>query len=104
MAILRIVKMDFRSDEVQSFDELFEEIQGKIEAMPGCKKVVLLKSDKHPSGRTTLSWWDNEGDLKAYRTSRFFGEIWPQTKAKFQNKAVAWSLEWNEGEALPLGV
>ena len=104
MALLRIVKMDFIPVEVHSFDELFEEIHHEIEAMPGCKKVLLLKSDKNPSGRTTLSWWDSEGDLKAYRASHFFGEIWPQTKAKFQNIPIAWSLEWNVGEALPLGV
>lgn len=104
MALLRIVKMDFLPVEVQSFDELFEEIHHEIEAMPGCKKVMLLKSGTNTSQRTTLSWWDSESDLNAYRTSRFFGDIWPQTKAKFQSQPVAWSLDWNVGEALPLGV
>lgn len=101
MGILRIVKMDFQSSMVQEFDEFFDHVEPKILEQPGCLKVMLLKSTANPLERTTLSWWEDEASLLSYRSSALFGEVWPRTKAKFQNAPIAWSLEWDlEGMTL----
>lgn len=104
MGVLRIVKMEFEEELVCEFDALFSEIQSDIEAMPGCERVMMMKSSGAPNTRTTLSWWAHEDDLNNYRKSALFGEVWPQTKAKFAEKPLAWSVDWKSASGLPFGV
>ena len=92
--ILRIVKMEFKSESVSAFDALFKQVHAKIEAMPGCSRVQILKGIDNPCLRTTLSWWERPEDLEAYRHSELFGQVWPETKAMFQSSPVAWSTDW----------
>jgi heme-degrading monooxygenase HmoA len=96
--------MDFKASEVENFDEMFIAIQPQIEDMPGCKRVMLLKSKSSPELRTTLSLWSEEEDLNNYRKSELFGVIWPKTKAKFNNEPIAWSVDWEVSGELTLGV
>ena len=104
MGVLRIVKMEFEEELVHDFDALFGKIQSDIEAMPGCERVIVMKSSGSPNTRTTLSWWAHEDDLNNYRKSALFGEVWPQTKAKFAGKPLAWSVDWESAIGLPFGV
>ena len=54
--LLRIVKMEFDPAHVEAFDDLFARAQARIEAMPGCHQVRLLKGHGDKPIRTTLSW------------------------------------------------
>jgi len=94
MSILRIVKMEFRIDQLDDFDGLFVSNEAAIAGMPGCRGVKLLKGANNPSIRTTLSWWDSEQDLERYRQSEVFGNVWPKTKSMFAASPIAWSVEW----------
>lgn len=96
MGILRIVRMDFDPSKVEEFDEMFVRFETRIVAQEGCRKVLLLKSTENPTERTTISWWEDEASLHAYRSSSLFGEVWPLTKSKFQSDPIAWTLEWDE--------
>ena len=98
--LLRIVKMEFDPAQVEAFDDLFGRAQTRIEAMPGCHKVLLLKGHSDKPIRTTLSWWEHESDLHSYRKSQLFGEVWPKTKAMFSAPPVAWSSDWPAGELI----
>ena len=99
--LLRIVKMEFDPAQVEEFDALFTRAQTRIEAMSGCHQVLLLRGRGDEPIRTTLSWWEHESDLQAYRKSQLFGEVWPKTKAMFNAPPVAWSLDWPADEPIP---
>ena len=71
-------------------------IRGGIESQPGCRGVELLTDPAHPCVRGTLSRWDAESDLDAYRSSALFGEIWPATKAMFDAPPMVWTYEVRE--------
>lgn len=91
--ITRIVKMEFRSDEIPAFLELFESVKHKIGSFPGCLGVHLLRDIHSPCSLFTYSHWNSEADLNKYRNSELFTETWKDTKNKFSHKAMAWSLE-----------
>jgi len=88
----RIVKMTFRPDTVGEFLTVFEENCRAITAFDGCRSVELLRSIQEPNTFFTLSEWDSEDDLNAYRNSQLFSEVWAKTKALFTERANAWSL------------
>ena len=99
--LLRIVKMEFDLAHVQAFDDLFAQSQARIKETPGCHGVRLIKGLGDQPIRTTLSWWEHDADLQAYRKSSLFGEVWPRTKAMFSAPPVAWSSDWPADEPIP---
>jgi quinol monooxygenase YgiN len=91
--IKRIVKMTFREEEVKTFlDEVFEQSKNRIRAFPGCQHMELLQQIGQPSVLFTLSIWDDEAALEAYRQSELFQTTWAKTKILFAEKAEAWSM------------
>jgi heme-degrading monooxygenase HmoA len=42
----------------------------------------------------TVSIWESEDDLNAYRNSELFENTWAKTKVLFNDKPEAWSLEF----------
>jgi heme-degrading monooxygenase HmoA len=90
--ITRIVKMNFRSEEVENFLTIFHQSKDKIRHMPGCKHLELWNSQSDASIYYTYSIWDSEDDLNNYRDSELFQSVWPATKALFASKAEASSL------------
>ena len=89
----RIVKMNFKAEEVDSFLSNFEQIKEKIRNFPGCEFLQLYR-DKHTKTIFfTYSRWKNEADLEAYRHSDLFKDVWAETKPKFKEKAAAWSVD-----------
>lgn len=90
--IIRIVRMTFKPEEVDSFLELFEGSKSQIRHFEGCMHLELLKDASHPCIFSTYSKWKNEESLNAYRKSSLFGKVWPATKTKFAEKPVAFSL------------
>lgn len=90
--IVRIVKMHFKPGHTKEFLEYFKTIKSQIEAMPGLVRLKLYEDASNPNILFTHSTWLNESYLNKYRNSELFAEVWPQTKALFQEKAEAWSL------------
>jgi hypothetical protein len=90
--IKRIVKMTFREDAVEAFvSEVFEQSKRHIRAFPGCRHMELLQHTNKPNVLFTLSYWDDEAALNAYRASALFADTWQKTKVLFADKAEAWS-------------
>ncbi len=61
--------------------------------MPGCEGLQLLQDKNIPGILFTYSHWKNEESLEYYRNSELFVETWRNTKALFDQKAEAWSVE-----------
>lgn len=60
---------------------------------PGCRGVELYCSTADASILFTISEWEAESDLEAYRQSGLFSATWKRTKPLFSQPAEAWSLE-----------
>jgi heme oxygenase (mycobilin-producing) len=91
--IIRIVKMTFREEEVESFKQLFAERKSLIRNFKGCTHLELWQDKASPNIFFTYSWWDSEEYLNAYRNSHFFDDTWNLTKQKFAAKPEAWTVE-----------
>ena len=89
----RIVKMDFKEEEVAAFLTNFETIKDKIRNFPGCEFLELYRDKHNKTIFFTYSRWKNETDLEAYRHSDLFKSVWAETKPKFKSKAAAWSVD-----------
>lgn len=97
--IKRIVKMSFRTEELDNFKEIFNRSKDKIRAFKGNSKVELLQDVNNPEIMFTFSLWESEEALEAYRHSDLFKETWAATKVLFNAKPEAWSTRWqNEGQ------
>lgn len=81
--ILRIVHMHFRAGELDRFHRLFAAHRDSIAAQPGCRRLELVESAQDPNTLSTVSLWDGQEELDAYRHSALFAEVWPATKALF---------------------
>ncbi len=89
--IKRLVKLTFQADKTEEFIAIFESSKDKIRAMPGCQHVELLRDATTPTIFFTLSLWDTEGSLNAYRASDLFRTTWAKTKVLFADKPAAWT-------------
>lgn len=85
--------MQFQKDKIDEFKKLFENRKEKIESQDGCHSVTLMQDISDPTKIFTYSIWDNEDCLNAYRHSDFFQETWKKTKAMFDGKPEAWSVQ-----------
>ena len=90
--IVRIVKMTFLPEAVFEFLNLFEERKELIRNRQGCHHLELLQEKKEGCVFFTYSYWESEEDLERYRHSELFKDTWQKTKALFETKAEAWTL------------
>lgn len=90
--LLRIVRMSFKPELVSDFLSMFHEVKPKIEAMPGCSKVDLKQDIHLEHVFYTISHWESEEHLNAYRNSELFAKTWAETKARFNDAPQAYSL------------
>lgn len=90
---VRIVKMGFHEDKVQTFLDNFEQVKDQIRNFPGNRFLELYRDRKEPSVFFTYSYWETEDDLENYRKSALFNEVWAFTKQLFRQKAEAWSVD-----------
>lgn len=90
--LVRVVKMTFRADAVETFKEFFEERKDKIRSFEGCTHLELWQDSIHTNIFFTYSHWKNEAALIHYRHSAFFKDTWLETKQMFASKAEAWSV------------
>jgi heme-degrading monooxygenase HmoA len=90
--ITRIVKMTLKPECVEGFKEIFYTSQKLIRVFEGCNRVDLLNDINNECIYFTLSYWNTEEDLNAYRNSYLFKNTWSKVKPLFSEKAEAWSL------------
>tara|TARA_R110002096_G_scaffold238027_10_gene429414 strand:+ start:2123 stop:2419 length:297 start_codon:yes stop_codon:yes gene_type:complete len=91
--IVRIVKMEFRVEEIETFKAVFEASKANIRTFPGVLYLELLQDKNNPSAFFTYSHWETEEDLENYRHSQLFKSTWAKTIPLFLIPAVAWSNE-----------
>jgi len=89
----RIVKMEFKEEEIATFLSNFETIKNKIRSFPGCEFLELYRDKHNETIFFTYSRWNKETDLESYRHSDLFKGVWAETKPKFKAKAAAWSVD-----------
>ena len=89
----RIVKMEFKSEEIKTFLSNFETVKSKIRSFPGCKFLELYRDKNNTDIFFTYSRWEQESDLENYRNSALFKGVWATTKPMFRSKAQAWSVD-----------
>lgn len=91
--IVRVVKMTFREDEIETFLEVFEHSKKAIRNFNGVMHLELLKGTQEENVLFTYSYWQSEEDLNQYRNSNLFKDTWAKTKPLFLKPAEAWSTE-----------
>jgi len=92
--VVRIVKMEFRKEEIKAFIALFEARKEQIRNFPGCTYLELLQGTEAKDNIfVTYSYWETEEDLNAYRYSDLFKQTWAQTKRMFARKPEAISFK-----------
>ena len=85
--------MHFKEDCSERFLEIFGDHSVAIRNVKGCTHLELLKDVNHPFTYTTLSHWEDAGDLENYRNSELFETVWTQVKPLFSSSPQAFSLE-----------
>jgi len=90
---VRIVKMSFNPHKIDLFLANFEENKKKIRATKGCELLVLYRDKNETNIFFTYSYWQSEQDLENYRKSELFENVWAKTKALFNDKPEAWSVD-----------
>ena len=90
--ITRIVRMEFRPEEVATFLAVFEESKALIRHFPGVNHLELHRDATLENVFFTYSIWDGPEALEAYRHSPLFKSVWARTKILFAGKPQAWSL------------
>lgn len=91
--IIRVVRLTFSESTIGPFEKLYAKHAEAIASQPGCFGVELVEDVKDPYVRATVSRWDSEDSLNAYRDSALFGEVWPATKALFAGAPEVWSYK-----------
>jgi hypothetical protein len=97
--MLRIVKMTFKEREITTFQLHFDKIADQIRRFKGCHGLALVQDKKDKRIFFTLSDWEGEKALNAYRHSDLFKQTWSKVKPLFAQRAEAWSVDkyWENG-------
>ncbi len=91
--LVRIVKMTFKTDKVDTFLTNFNENKEKIRNTNGCNFLELYRDKTNPNIFFTYSYWETAQDLENYRNSNLFKKVWKKTKVLFNDKPEAWSVD-----------
>ncbi|MFI8378149.1 putative quinol monooxygenase [Leeuwenhoekiella sp. NPDC079379] len=91
--IVRLVKMEFKPEEIENFKILFEGVKEHIRSFEGCKFLELLNGTDNKTIFFTHSYWESAEALETYRKSELFKTTWARTKVLFNAKPEAWSVE-----------
>lgn len=89
--LVRIVRMTFAPDHVETFVEHFDETASQIRSFPGCTHLELWQDADTPAIFTTYSHWDDEKALETYRESGLFRDTWAKVKPLFADRPSAHS-------------
>jgi quinol monooxygenase YgiN len=91
--IIRIVRMEFRPEGIDRFQEIFHESKLLIRQFPGCDHLELHRDAHQPTVFYTYSHWESLEALEAYRKSKVFRGVWPETKSLFAASPQTFSLK-----------
>lgn len=91
--MIRIVRLTFKEEFIQDFEQLFEERKHLIRAMNGCTHLALWADKQHAGVFYTYSIWQHADHLEEYRVSDLFQETWAQVKQWFKEKPLAFSAD-----------
>lgn len=91
--IKRIVKLEFEPSNIDAFKAIFLTNKDKIKNFEGCHDVNLLQDIHQANVFFTYSHWESQTHLDNYRNSALFAGVWKKTKALFNNKPFAWSVQ-----------
>jgi quinol monooxygenase YgiN len=89
--LVRIVRMTFAPDAVDTFLDRFDEVAPRIRDVEGCRHLELWRDARFPNVCTTFSHWTSADALNAYRHSDLFEKAWARTKPLFAAAPVAHS-------------
>jgi quinol monooxygenase YgiN len=90
---VRIVKMGFHDEHIDTFLANFEANKHKIRAFEGCQFLELYRDKTNLTLFFTYSYWETEAHLEAYRHSDLFKAVWAKTKPLFNRHPEAWSVD-----------
>ncbi len=90
--ITRIVKLTFDPNFVSDFKAMYAEVHPHIEGFEGCHQVELKQDSRYSNVLFTVSQWEDESNLQAYRKSALFAQTWAKTKTWFCGNPQAWTL------------
>lgn len=90
--IKRIVRMAFLPEKVSDFLAIFDNSKQKIAEFDGCYSLSLYKDLHDDNVYYTISLWESEAHLDAYRKSELFKNTWQKTKVLFSEKPIAFSI------------
>ena len=91
--ITRVVRLTLRPDiNSEAFEEIYRKRNPYTKGVKGCRSVKVMKDVNDDHVHYTLSAWDRNEDLEAYRQSDYFAETWPMVKALLDQKAQAFSM------------
>ena len=90
---IRIVKMTFKENTIDTFLINFNENKHNIRNVKGCKLLELYRDKNNNNVFFTYSFWETENDLENYRNSTLFKNVWSNTKILFDAKPEAWSVD-----------
>jgi quinol monooxygenase YgiN len=90
--LIRIVRMEFRREQVATFLRLFDGVKQRIRAFAGCRDLYLLRDEAQEHVYFTYSIWESAQALGHYRSSALFRDTWKQTRVLFSAPAQAHSL------------
>ncbi len=91
--ITRVVKLTFSTDKREVFLNYFETIKDDIRSRKGCIEVHAYENAHVKGMFFTISKWESEEHLNAYRESELFGKVWPTVKAWMIEKPEAWTMD-----------
>lgn len=91
--LIRIVKMEFKEENIKTFLSNFNASKLKIRQFEGCAFLELYRDKTNQNIFFTYSYWTSETHLENYRTSNLFKGVWAKTKPLFSASAQAWSVD-----------
>lgn len=94
--IIRIVKMTFKPENVETFLNHFREHKTSIRNFTGCQHLELLRDINDDNIFFTYSHWSAPENLEVYRQSDLFRSVWKVTKPLFEARPEAWSVQREE--------
>jgi len=89
--LIRIVRMTFRPEAVDTFLGHFDRAAPQIRGFDGCEHLALWQDAETPTGFTTHSHWTSAEALDDYRHSNLFRSTWAEVKPLFAARPAAHS-------------
>lgn len=97
--IKRIVRLTVKDTAAsEAFQEIYRSRNPFKNGVKGCRDVKVMKDVNDENVYYTVSIWDHNDDLEAYRESEYFAETWPMVKAQLSKRAEAFSMTESEIE------